>query len=161
MRQADGANAYSHPLMMQNEGIQALRSTRAKLEAEYQEKLLTFKPGYPLMLQIKRQIGEIDKQLEAEVKLIKSSVTATYQAAVDKESMLKEQVDLLSQEVLTAQGRNTDLTLLEREVETNRQLYDALLQRYKEIGITSNVDSNNVSMVDTALAPGAPFTPNV
>lgn len=161
LRQADGANAYSHPLMMQNEGIQALRSTRAKLEAEYQEKLLTFKPAYPLMLQIKRQIGEIDKQLEAEVKLIKSSVTATYQAALDKESMLKEQVDLLSQEVLTAQGRNTDLTLLEREVETNRQLYDALLQRYKEIGITSNVDSNNVSMVDTALPPGGPFTPDV
>ena len=161
LRQADGANAYSHPLMMQNEGIQALRSTRAKLEAEYQEKLLTFKPGYPLMLQIKRQIEDIDKQLEAEVKLIKSGVTAIYQAAKDKEFMLKEQVDLLSQEVLSAQGRNTNLTLLEREVETNRQLYDALLQRYKEIGITSNVDSNNVSMVDTALAPGAPFTPDV
>lgn len=161
LRQADGANAYSHPMMMQNEGIQALRSTRAKLEAEYQEKLLTFKPGYPLMLQIKRQIADIDKQLEAEVKLIKSGVTAVYQAAMDKEAMLKEQVDLLSREVLQAQGRGTNLTLLEREVETNRQLYDALLQRYKEIGITSNVDSNNVSMVDTALPPGGPYTPNV
>jgi succinoglycan biosynthesis transport protein ExoP len=76
--------------------------------------------------------------------------------------MLKEQVDLQTKEVCCrTQGRGTNMTLLEREVETNRQLYDALLQRYKEIGITSNVDSNNVSIVDTALPPGAPFTPNV
>jgi uncharacterized protein involved in exopolysaccharide biosynthesis len=161
LRQTGGVSAYSHPLMLQNEGIQALRSTRAKLDAEYQEKLLTFKPNYPLMLQIKRQIGEIDKQLEAEVQLIKSSVSATYQAARDKEMMLKEQVDRLTSDMLSTQGRTSSMTLLEREVETNRQLYDALLQRYKEIGITANVDSNNVSIVDPALQPGGPFTPNV
>lgn len=160
LRQTDGVSAYSHPLMLQNEGIQALRATRAKLEAEYQEKLLTFKPNYPLMLQIKRQIGELDKQLEAEVQLIKSSVSATYQAARDKEAMLKEQVDRLTSELLEAQGRLSSMTLLEREVETNRQLYDALLQRYKQIGITANVNANNISIVDRALQPGGPFTPN-
>lgn len=161
LRQSAGVNAYSHPLMLQNPGIQALRATRSTLEAQYQEKLLTFKPNYPLMLQIKSQIAEIDKQLESEVKLIKSGVNAIYQAARDKESMLKEQVDRLMTEVLAMQGRTTNLTLLEREVETNRQLYDALLQRYKEIGITSNVDSNNVSIVDPALRPAGPFSPDV
>jgi capsular exopolysaccharide synthesis family protein len=160
LRQTDGVSAYSHPLMLQNEGIQALRTTRAKLDAEYQEKLLTFKPNYPLMLQIKRQIGELDKQLEAEVRLIKSSVSATYQAARDKETMLKDQVDRLTSEMLSAQGRLSSLTLLQREVETNRQLYDALLQRYKQIGITANVNANNVSMIDAALLPNGPFTPN-
>lgn len=159
MRQGSGVNAYSHPLMMQNEGVQALRATRAKLEAEYQEKLLVYKAGYPLMVQIKSQIEQIDKQLDAEVQLIKSSLTAAYDAARDKESMLQAQVDQMAKSVLEVQRGK--LTLLEREVETNRQLYDALLQRYKEIGITSSVDSNNVSIVDTALDPGGPFTPNV
>ena len=161
MRQGSGANAYSHPLMLQNEGVQALRATRGKLEAEYQEKLLVYKPGYPLMVQIKNQIDQIDKQLAAEVQLIKSGLTAAYEAARDKESMLQAQVDQMAKSVLEVQGSTTNFTLLEREVETNRQLYDALLQRYKEIGITSSVDSNNVSIVDTALNPGAPFAPNV
>lgn len=158
--QSSGANAYSHPLMLENPGIQALRATRNKIEAEYQEKLLTFKPGYPLMQQMKRQIAEIDKQLEAEVNLIKAGASAVFKAAKDKEAMLEAQVDTLTRDMLSTQGRTTSLTLLEREVETNRQLYDALLQRYKEIGITANVDSNNVSIVDEALPPPGAHTPN-
>jgi len=161
MRQTQGPGGYSHPLMLTNGGVQALRSTRGKLEADYQEKLLTFKPSYPLLLQIKSQIEQIDKQLEAEVQLIKSSAAATFRAAKDKESMLQTQVDLLVNDVLALQRRSTSFTVLEREVETNRQLYDALLQRYKAIGITSNVDANNVSVVDSALAPSGPYSPDL
>lgn len=161
LRQGSGANAYSHPLMMENAGVQALRATRAKLEAEYQEKLLVYKPGYPLMLQIRSQIEQIDKQLAAEVQLIKTSLSAAFEAAMQKEQMLQAQVDAAASTVLDMQSRVTNLTLLQREVETNSQLYDALLQRYKEIGITANVDSNNVSIVDSAQRPGGPYSPNV
>lgn len=161
LRQGGGIAAYSHPLMLENPGIQALRSTRGKLEAEYQEKLLIYKPGYPLMVQLKSQVEQIDKQLEAEVTLIKSGLQAAYNAARDKEQMLQEQVDKVAKTVLELQGRTTNMTLLQREVETNSQLYDALLQRYKEIGITANVDANNVSIVDSALKPGGPFSPDV
>lgn len=161
LRQSEGASVYSHPLMLQNEGVQALRATRGKLEADYQEKLLTYKPAYPVMLQIKNQIEQIDKQLAAEVQIIKTGMMASFQAARDKESMLQSQVDALADEVLALQSRSTSFTLLEREVETNRQLYDALLQRYKEVGITSTVEGNNVSIVDSALRPGGPFTPDV
>lgn len=161
LRQTSGANIMSHPLLLQNEGVQALRSTRAKLEAEYQEKLLTFKPAYPLMLQIKNQIEQLDKQLATEVQLVRASISSSYEAAREKESLLQQQVDSLTTQVLQVQQRGTGFTVLEREVETNRQLYDALLQRYKEIGITSNVDANNISVVDSALRPGAPFKPDL
>lgn len=160
-RQAQGARAMSHPLLLGNPGVQALRSTRATLEAEYQEKLLTYKPAYPLMQQLRSQIEEIDKQLLAEVELVRDSLQAGYAAAQQEEQMLQDQVDRLTGEVLAMQGRSTDFTVLEREVETNRQLYDALLQRYKEIGITSNVEANNISIVDPALIPARPFTPNL
>ncbi len=160
-RQAQGARAMSHPLLLENAGVQALRSTRATLEAEYQEKLLTYKPAYPLMLQLRSQIEELDKQLRGEVELVRDSLQAGHAAAQQQEQMLQEQVDRLTGEVLAMQGRSTDFTVLEREVETNKQLYDALLQRYKEIGITSNVEANNISIVDPALIPARPFTPNL
>ncbi len=159
--QGRGSNAMSHPAMLQNAGVQALRVTRGKLESEYQEKLLTYKPGFPLMQQIRSQIEQIDKQLAAEVQMVRNSLTANFQAATDQEALLQEQVALLTDDVLSMQSRSTDFTVLEREVETNSQLYDALLQRYKEIGITSNVDANNISIVDPALQPSRPFTPNL
>lgn len=161
LRQVSGGNALSHPLLLQNEGVQALRSARAKLEADYQEKLLTYKPAYPLMQQLRNQIEQIDKQLDVEVQLVKSSIQAAFQAAKEKEDLLQKQVGDLTTQVLNLQERSTSFTVLEREVETNRQLYDALLQRYKEIGITSNVDANNISVVDAALRPGAPFKPDM
>jgi len=161
LRQGQGNSAMSHPFLMQNEGVQALRATRSKLAAEYQEKLLTFKPAYPLMQQLKSQMDELDKQMEGEVKLVRAGLAGTFDAARAKEGMLQEQVDRLTDQVLALQSRSTDFTVLEREVETSRQLYDALLQRYKEIGITSNVDANNISIVDTALVPGAPFKPDM
>jgi capsular exopolysaccharide synthesis family protein len=161
LRQGAGNNAMSHPFLMNNDGVQALRATRAKLSAEYQEKLLTFKPAYPLMQQLKSQMSELDKQLEAEVQLVKTGLSGTFEAARAKEAMLQEQVDKLTDQVLSVQSRSTDFTVLEREVETSRQLYDALLQRYKEIGITSNVDANNISIVDSALVPGAPYKPDL
>ena len=147
LRQGQGNNAVSHPFLMENEGVQALRATRAKLSADYQEKLLTFKPAYPVMLQLKSQIAELDKQMAGEVQLVKTSLSSSFEAARAKEAMLQEQVDKLTDQVLSLQSRSTDFTVLEREVETSRQLYDALLQRYKEIGITSNVDANNISIV--------------
>ena len=161
LRQGQGSSAMSHPYLMTNEGVQTLRSTRSKLAAEYQEKLLTFKPAYPLMQQLKSQMAELDKQLAAEVDLVRAGLSGAFDAARAKESMLQEQVNQLTDQVLSVQSRGTDFTVLEREVETSRQLYDALLQRYKEIGITSNVDSNNISVVDTALQPGAPFKPDL
>ncbi|MCB1609272.1 MAG: polysaccharide biosynthesis tyrosine autokinase, partial [Xanthomonadales bacterium] len=159
--QGEGKNAISHPAMLQSPAVQALRVTKGKLESEYQEKLLTYKPAFPLMQQIRSQIEQVDKQLEAEVRMVRNSLAASYQATKDQEALLQEQVDKLTDEVLGMQGRSTEFTVLEREVQTNRQLYDALLQRYKEIGITSNVDANNVSIVDPALRPGSPFSPDL
>lgn len=161
LKQGQGISAMSHPLMMENAGVQTLRTMRAKLAADYQEKLLTFKPAYPLMQQLKSQMTELDKQLEAEVQLVRVGITSAYEAARAKEAMLQEQVNQLTDQVLSVQSRSTDFTVLEREVETSRQLYDALLQRYKEIGITSNVDANNISIVDSALPPGAPYKPDM
>ncbi len=161
LRQGQGSNAMSHPFLMNNEGVQSLRAMRGKLSAEYQQKLLTFKPAYPLMQQLKSQIEEIDKQLAGEVQMVRAGLGGAFEAARAKETLLQEQVDKLTDQVLALQSRSTDFTVLEREVETSRQLYDALLQRYKEIGITSNVDANNISVVDSALVPGGPFKPDM
>jgi polysaccharide biosynthesis transport protein len=70
-------------------------------------------------------------------------------------------VDGLKGEVTDVRNRNIQYTILQREVDTNRSLYEGLLQRYKEIGVAGGVGVNNVSIVDKAQVPGRPYTPRL
>ena len=150
-RQAQSASGTNLPAdMLTNSSIRVLQETRSRLKGEYQDKLRLFKPDYPTMLQLKGQIDELDKQVAGEVANIKGSIQAEYQAAKGQEDMLAAQLSGLKVDVLDLQGRSIQYNIYKRDVDTNRQLYDGLLQRYKEIGIAGGVSSNNVSIVDRA-----------
>ncbi len=143
-----------------NSIIQTLQESRGKLMAEFQDKLRMYKPEYPLMLQLKGQISEMDRQIVDEISNIKASIQAEYFGAQDQERLLKEQMVLVKTEVLDLQNRSIQYNIYKREVDTNRQLYDGLLQRYKEVGVAAGVTSNNVSIVDRAII-GARFKPSI
>jgi succinoglycan biosynthesis transport protein ExoP len=150
-RQAQGARGTALPAdMLFNSSIRPLQETRSKLMAEYQDKLRLYKPAYPTMLALKGQIDELDKQIGQEVGNIKASINAEYQAALNQEALLTAQLGGLKNETLDLQGRSIQYNIYKREVDTNRQLYDGLLQRYKEIGVAGGVTTNNISIVDRA-----------
>ena len=160
--QASAATGTALPAdMLSNSIIGTLRQNRATLMAQYQEKLSTYKPSWPAMLQLKGQIDEIDKQIQTEVGNVKASVRSEYEATQAQEAMLQKQMDVLKTEVLDQQTRSIRYNVLKREVDTNRQLYDGLLQRYKEIGVAGGVTTNNMSVVDRAAVPGSPFKPDL
>lgn len=143
----------------QNSIGKALQERRAELMADYQDKLRLYKPGYPLMVQLRGQIDEVDDLIAAEIEKVKSALDAEYVAAQARETSLLEQLETLKAEALDLQGRSIQYTILKREVDTNRELYDGLLQRYKEIGVAGGVSTNNVSIVDRAKLPLGPIKP--
>ena len=140
--------------------IQTLQESRAKLQMDYQDKLRLYKPDYPIMQQLKGQIDEVGKQIAAEEGNIRSGIQAEYQSALQQEQMLAKQLDTQKADVLDLQNRSIQYNIFKREVDTNRQLYEALLQRYKEIGVAGGVSANNISLVDRAQ-PGTKFSPNM
>ena len=91
----------------------------------------------------------------------KQHLLADYRAAASAERALQARVRALKGDVLNLRGRSIQYTILQREVDTNRSLYDALLQRYKEIGVAGGVGIAPVSIVDRADPPGLPFKPNL
>lgn len=139
--------------------VTALRSLRAQLFAEYSKGLAKFKPDYPTMVAQKQQIDEIDRQITGQSSGIARSVRGTYLAAVEREKALETKVNGLKDNVLDQRSRSIQYNIFQRDADTNRTLYDGLLQRYKEVGIAGGVGTNNVSIVDKAEAPRAPFTP--
>lgn len=144
----------------QNSIIKSLQEQRGRLMAEYQDKLRLYKPAYPLMVQLKGQIDEIDSQIGAEVANIKAAIQAEFLATQEQERLLEEQMALLKTDVLDLQSRSIQYNIFKREVDTNRQLYDGLLQRYKEIGVAAGVTNNNISVVDRAQ-PGSKYKPSL
>ncbi len=155
------AQARASTQVIENPTVQTLTSRRAELQAEYQEKLGLFQPDYPAMQQLRARIAALDSAIAQATRSVGSSLEGEYQAAVGRERQLQAQVDRLRGAVMDLRERSIQYTILQREVDTNRALYDALLQRYKEVGVGSGVGTNVVSVIDRAQVPGAPFKPNL
>jgi succinoglycan biosynthesis transport protein ExoP len=142
-----------------------LRGQIAALDAEYQQKLQTFRPDYPEMVALRARIDALRASVVSETRTANTDRVGTlrqeYQAAQGEENRLRAQVSGLSSSVLDQRGRRIQYTILQRDVDTNRSLYDALLQRYKEIGVASGIGTAVASVVDRGPVPSGAFSPNL
>jgi succinoglycan biosynthesis transport protein ExoP len=162
-RQASGAQA--RVAAISDPTVQTLQQQRAALEAQYQQKLALFKPDFPEMVQLRNQIDTLGKEIANQSRNVSGSTSgalqADYQAALARENALQAKVNQGKAGLLNLRERSIQYTILQREVDTNRSIYDALLQRYKEVGVAGGVGANVVSVVDRARVPSAPFKPNL
>lgn len=157
--QATGVHGFSR--VLDSPTIQTYKQTLAELESDYEQNLSIYKPAYPKMIQLKTNIEELKSRVDDEVNSIQSGVKSEYRASVREEAMLKSSISDLKKQMLVLQAGSTDFQVLKREVDTNRELYDGLLQRMKEVDITSGVGKNNISIVDVAEIPGDAYKPNL
>lgn len=159
-RQVSGGGALPSAAIA-NSILNTLQQQRAGLRAQYQQQLQVYKPDYPAMVQLRGQIEEVERQIAQEENAVRAAIRAEYDAARAREDMLVQQLAALRSDTLDVDKRSIDYNILRREVDTNRQLYDGLLQRYKEIGVAGGVSSNNISIVDRGTVPNGRFKPNL
>lgn len=160
--QAKNAKGAALPAaVLQNSIYYTLKQQLAQLEGQYQDKLGTFKPDYPTMVSLSKNIAEVKKQIDHELASVRASIKANYDAAVANETMLKQQLATLRAQTLDVNSRSIKYNILKRDVDTNRQLYNAVLQRYKEIGLAGGAKTHNIFVVDSAIVPGGRFSPNL
>ena len=145
--------------VLDNAAIQKLLEERAKLSADYKEQLQRRKADYPTVRQAKARIDELNDQISKISQGISSSVRAEYESALAEERSISRQINRLKKEKLDEQSKSVQLTILQREADTNRKLYDMLLQRYNELSAEAGVQSNNVAIVDKAAIPTRPVSP--
>lgn len=153
-------SAGSTQLALQNQSLSTLRSRRAEANAKYQDLLVHFEPEYPEAQAAREQIAALDRAIAAEDKRVRDSYMADYEAASARERELRGKVNQLLAELDTESRSSIQYNIFQREVDTNRQLYDSLLQRYKEIGV-AGVGTNNISVVDPAPTPESPSSPKL
>lgn len=146
---------------LRNQAINNLRQRRAELAADYQRLMVQFEPQYPAARAIQSQIDQLDRSITREEARVAGSQFADYREALERERALKSKVGQLKTSYLDLRRRSIQYNIYQQEVDTNRALYDGLLQRFKEIGVAGGVGINNIAVVDNADVPQRPSSPRL
>ncbi|MBB4153895.1 capsular exopolysaccharide synthesis family protein [Sphingomonas jinjuensis] len=149
----------SLPDVLSNQAIQELTRQRAEREAAYRQERERHKPDYPTVREAQAAIDAIDRQIRGIANGILGSIRYSYETAAAQERALGTRIDQLKGATLSEQDRSVRFNILKREADTNRELYDGLLQRFREISAASGATNNNIAVIDQAEAPARPFAP--
>ena len=140
--------------------LPGLRQRRAEVAAEYAKLGAQFEEGYPPVQSLKSQLASLDGAIAREERRVTSGARQEYAQALARENELRGKVSALENNLYRQRSDSIQYNINQREVDTNRELYDGLLQRYKEIGV-AGVGSSNIAVVDPADLPQVPSSPNL
>jgi polysaccharide biosynthesis transport protein len=155
LKQAGGMSAEA----VNYQALGLIRERRAEAAAEYSKLLQQFEPGYPAVQAAAAEVRQLDASIAREEARISGSLQVAYQDAARREKEIAARVESLKQNFLDQRRRSIQYNIFQREVDTNRELYNGLLQRYKEIGVAGGVGENNIAIVDKARVPDRPSRP--
>jgi len=144
---------------MQNVTVQELRKQLNDLYGQSAALSSQFKASYPPLAKLRAQIGEVEARLNAGSNNVVSGIQAQYREAVGKESELQAEMDRQRTETLNLNDAAAQYAILQREVDTNRELYNAVLTRIKDVEVISGDQHTIVSVINSAEVPTAPTTP--
>ena len=150
----------SLPAVIGNGLIQSLRGQIVQLEAEHAKLSEQYLPGYPRLAQVKAQLEESRARLGQQIKNVVEGINSAFFAAAGKERELKVQMDKQKSATFELKDASVEYSILAREANTNKTLYDSVLERFKQINITAGIPPANVSILDRAEIPRQPSKPN-
>ncbi len=147
------------PQVVSNTLIQNLKVELSRLQGRYANMASQFTPDYPDVAQLHAQLLEVQRREQQEINRVVSSIKSKYQSALDRESQIRNELESEKIHVMSLNDASLHDAVLSREVETNRTLYRSVLERIKVLGLSSESQVTNVSVVDPASVPTQPSSP--
>jgi polysaccharide biosynthesis transport protein len=160
IRVIQGRGADELAAILNKPAIQGIKAELAKLEAEHVNIVREFKPGYPRRDLLELQIENLRERLSKEIVSYVRATEAAYATSRAREAELRARMEEQKKATLELKDSAVQYGILAREADTNRQLYDSVLGRLKEVGVAADLRTSNVYMVDKAEAPTVPSYPN-
>jgi len=151
----------SLPQVLNNLMIGELKKEYTKLQSEYQRLTVTFHDEYPDVQAIKSRMESVSREIESEQNKIFKAIRNEYETALKQYQTLQKRAENQKEVAMDLNERATQYKIMAREVETNKGIYESLLQRSKEIESMVGVSASNISVVDQARLPIFPFKPKV
>ena len=155
---SDAAGTF--PAVSGHPDVQTAEGDLAELQAEQARLAGRYLPLHPTMVKLTASLENAERALSAARARAVESIRAGYEAALGDENRLKAQLRAQEAAVQELGRKSVGYAVLERTAESNRRIYESLLQQQKELQVVANSRANNVQLMDRAEVPGAPFTPN-
>ena len=149
------------PAILSNTFIQQQKGEIAELQRQQAQLSEKLGPRHPDMLKITNAIQSAETKLQTEIAKVVQSVRNEYQAALIQEQSLAGALEQQKRDALALNRKGIDYGALQRDAATNRQIFESLLQRTKETGISGELKTSNIRVVDAAEVPRRPASPNI
>jgi polysaccharide biosynthesis transport protein len=155
---SDAADTF--PIIATNQGVIEAKTRLSDLTADKARLSSRYLPGHPDLIKIEGQIESARNALVAQRTRVIESARNEYEASAQEERSFAGQLETQKGAAMDLDRKSGAYLVLQRQAETNRLVYQSLLQQQKELRVVSNSRTNNVQMMDRAEVPGGPFSPN-
>src|SRR5262249_40444887 len=152
-------SADSLPQLTNNPLIANLTSKLADLQKEESDVAVTFSPEYPRRKRLRSQIEEIQKAIDSEKQRVIQTVEAEYSASLERERLTSAALEQQRSVVNNLNQESIQYTILKREADSFKQLYDGLQTRLREAQVSAGLRASNIRVVDPAETPQSPVKP--
>jgi len=156
---AKAGDVDSVPQIRDNPAVQDLLRRRAEVYNQYTDALNQYGPNFPKVLRLQAQLKELDASADKEKKAVILRLESDYREVRQREQLLSQALDQQKIEVNQMSERMVQYSILKREAEANKALYDGLLTKLKEAGLSAGLRSSNIRVVDPAMVPTYPSRP--
>jgi polysaccharide export outer membrane protein len=152
--QADNAN-FATALLEQ------IHARRSDLEQEQAQLSAEHGPGFPRVVEISRQLADLDRQKQAEDSKLVERFRSNWQTAQDREQLVRNSLQQATNEGMKLNEAATEYAVMRQEANASHDLYLRVQAKAEEAGFAAGVRSSNISVVDYARQPVKPVTPDL
>ena len=159
--QGDAAAIDSLPAILSNQFVQQQKTELAQLQRQRAQLSEKLGPNHPDMVKVNLAIQNAEAKIRTEIAQIVNSMRSEHEAAVAEEKTLAATLVQQKQEAQSLNRTGIQYGVLQRDATANRQMFEALLQRTQETGVSKELKTGNIRVVDPAETPGGPVSPNL
>ena len=141
--------------------IDRVRAKQSELRTQYAQLRTQFGASFPKLVEIDNQLKQLQTELDAENDRLSLKLKSEYLAALQQEKLLRAALEEQKTKSNELNLGAIQYNIVRRDAETYRSVYEGLLQKMKEAGVSVGLRSNNIRIVDSAWVPTKPVSPNI
>ncbi|KEA64212.1 Capsular polysaccharide synthesis enzyme CpsD, exopolysaccharide synthesis [Marinobacterium lacunae] len=159
MKSAGWERLATVPAVLSNPLVQQFKAEEGRARSKVQELSRRYGPKHPKMISANTELSAASANLRSQVEQVVASIEREYQLATANERSLQGSFNRNKEQIQDIKRKEFKLRELQREVDSNRSLYDTFMTRLKETSATSDFEAVNARIVDPAVVPEDPVKP--
>ena len=156
-----GTEISNMPTFLKSTFLDNLYSDLVKAQIEKKRLSGVYKHKHPRMAEINSKISGLASKIREEILKSRQNLKAEESVLQAREKSLRQASESYESEAISTNKKELEYTILEREVQTNRELYNLLLGKIKEANVIGSINQTNLRLVMAATTPTEPIRPKI